>query len=197
MYESYNGREFACNPHAILRELLSRSEYDHLRHVIAVIDTENAIANRYRDHPRVRIVELGSDEYIRYEHQCKYFFNNASFRPYITKKPGQVYVTTWHSTLLKHLARDAGSPWDAQNVSRALMLSDYFISPNRFTTERLLKSHGVDGVMPGTIAEFGYPRNDLTISSDIERVREKIGLARDQNLVVYAPTWRGGGGEKG
>jgi CDP-glycerol glycerophosphotransferase len=191
MYEAYNGRDFAGNPHALLRFLLEEPRYAHLRHVVAVNDVANPIARRYADHPNVEIVAVHSDAYIRYAHTCRYFINNASFKPYIVKRPGQVYVTTWHSTLLKKLARDAGKPWESRNVARALVASDYFISPNRYTTEYLFRSHGVDGIFSGRIAEFGYPRNDLLHTTDRDWVRSRLGVSPHERVALYAPTWRG------
>jgi CDP-glycerol glycerophosphotransferase len=191
MYEAYNGRDFAGNPHALLRYLLEDDRYAHLRHVVAVNDVSNPIASRYAAHPRVRIVEVHSDEYIECAHTCRYFVNNASWKGYIVKRPGQIYVTSWHSTLLKRLARDAGAPWDAKNVSRSLVASDFFLSPNGHTTEHLLRSHDVHGIFPGLAAEVGYPRNDLIVQTDVTAIRRRLGLGPDEQLVLYAPTWRG------
>jgi CDP-glycerol glycerophosphotransferase len=191
MYESYNGRDFAGNPYALFLHLLDREEYINLQHILVAPSSRHPKVLPYRNHPRVRIVRPNSRTYIRYAETCGYFINNASWKPYVVKRAGQVYVYTWHSTLLKKLAVDKGAPWEARNVNRALVASDYFISPNRYTTDLLLKSHGVEGFVDGNITEFGYPRNDLTIRTKSSTAKAKLGIKEDEILVLYAPTWRG------
>ncbi len=191
MYESYNGRDFAGNSYALFRHLLGREDYARLRHVIVVPRRSHPKAKPYRIDPRVRIVTVDSAEYVRCAETCRWFVNDASYKPYIVKRPGQIYIYTWHSTLLKKLARDKNAPWEARNVTRALVAADWFISPNRFTTDLLLESHGAAPFMDGTIAEFGYPRNDLTMNADRDALRHRLDVPAGGKLVVFAPTWRG------
>lgn len=191
MYESYNGRDFAGNPYALFRYLLDHPDYGHLTHIISLNEADNAKANRFRDHPRVKVVEVHSDEFIRHLETAKYQINDASFKDYTIKREGQVYVHGWHSTLLKKLAGDAGRPWEAVRVNRALLQTDFFISPNRFTTDVLLDSHGVTPFYKGEIAEFGYPRNDLTVNVDKEAIRQRLNIPAGKKVALYAPTWRG------
>jgi len=182
MYESYNGRDFACNPYALFRYLIDRKEYAHLRHVIAVPSLDHPKVLPFRNHPRVILVKVDTPAYIRYAETCTWFINNASWKPYLIKRSGQTWVYTWHSTLLKKLAVDKGAPWEARNVTRALVAADYFISPNRYTTNLLLASHGAGPFMDGMIAEFGYPRNDLTINADRISIKRTLGLAEGEQL---------------
>lgn len=191
MYESSNGRDFAGNPYALFKYLVYHKEYQHFNHVIAINDTEHPKLAPYKNHPRVVIVKIDSDSFIKYAESCKYYINNVSFRPYIIKKEGQVYVNTWHSTLLKKLAVDSNHVWESKNISRGLLATDYFISPNRYTTENLFRSYGVDSLMQGTIAEIGYPRNDLIYNTDKELIRKKLNIPRNKKLILFAPTWRG------
>lgn len=191
MYESYNGRDFAGNPYALCLHLLGREEYSALRHVIVLPSRAHPKWKAFRRDKRVSLVRVDSRRYIRYAQTCGLFINDASYKPYLVKRPGQRYLYTWHSTLLKKLAGDKGAPWEARNVTRALVGADWFISPNRFTTELLLSSHGAAPFMDGQIAEFGYPRNDLTINADRGALRSRLGLNQGQTLVTFAPTWRG------
>lgn len=191
MYESYNGRDFAGNPYALFLHLINRTEYAHLEHVLVASSAFHPKVRSFRKHPRVRIVRPNSLSYVRYAETSKFFINNSSWKPYLVKRDGQVYVYTWHSTLLKKLAADKGSPWEARNVNRALVSADYFISPNRYTTDLLIKSHGAEGFINGAITEFGYPRNDLTVNSDITSLKKSLGMDSGEKLVLFAPTWRG------
>ncbi len=191
MYESYNCRDFAGNPYALFRYLLEHPDYRHLHHVIAIDDLDNPKVAPYRSHERVHVVKVHTEAFIEYAETCKYYINNASYKPYLIKRPGQIYFTSWHSTLLKKLAKDSGRPWEAANVSRALVASDIHISPNSYTTEHLFRSHGVDGLVRGRVYEMGYPRNDLTVNADKAAIRRRLGVADHEKVVVYAPTWRG------
>lgn len=191
MYESYNCRDFAGNPYAIFRHLLQHPDYSHLQHVIAIEDLDNPKVRPFADHPRVRVVQVHSNEFIRYAESCKFYINNASYKPYLIKRPDQVYLTTWHSTLLKKLGVDTLRPWETVNVSRALLASDFHLSPNPYTTEILFRSHAVNGLVHGAVYEMGYPRNDLTINVDRDDVRSRLGCAAGRKVAVYAPTWRG------
>ncbi len=189
-YESYKGREFSGNPYALFCYLHASTRYNHLRHVIVVPVGDLKTRHRFQDDERVVIVEPDSKEYIYYHQTSKYIFNDTSIRDYITKVQGQVYIHSWHSTLLKRLARDTGRPWEAARVGRTLLNTDVLLSPNRYTTDHLLKSHAVDQFFEGRIAEFGYPRIDRTIDPPKD-LREDLGVGRDEFLVLYAPTWRG------
>lgn len=191
MYESYNGRDFAGNPYALFKYLLHHPDYQHLYHVIGVDDVNHPKLAPFRAHPRVTIVQTHSDEYIRCAETCKYFINNVSFKPYIIKREGQIYVNSWHSTLLKKLAADTRRVWEAKQVARALLATDYFISPNRYTTKLLFRSHGVDSLFQGVVAEIGYPRNDLIFHTDKSKLRQRLGIPENKKLVLFAPTWRG------
>jgi CDP-glycerol glycerophosphotransferase len=191
MYESYNGRDFAGNSYALFRHLVDRPDYSRLRHVVVVPYRDHPKVRPWKGHPRVRFVEVDSAAYVRAAETCAYFINDASYKPYLVKRPGQTYVYTWHSTLLKKLAVDKGAPWEARNVTRALVTADYFISPNRFTTDILLRSHGARAFMDGRIAEFGYPRNDLTVNCDVAAVRRRLGAGDGERIALFAPTWRG------
>jgi len=55
----------------------------------------------------------------------------------------------------------------------------------------LYRSHGAEGFVDGTITEFGYPRNDLTVNADVSSIKEKLGIDPREKLVLFAPTWRG------
>ncbi len=120
--------------------------------------------------------------------------NNAHFPAYFRKRPGQVYVQTWHGTPLKKIGNDV--PGDALGLSyRALMEReagawDLLLAQNAFAGEALPKAFGYTG----EVLVEGYPRNDaLTSPGSVDRrlaVRRDLGVADHQRVVLYAPTWR-------
>ncbi|MCY7793061.1 glycosyltransferase, partial [Bacillus haynesii] len=78
-----------------------------------------------------------------------------------------------------------------KNIQRNLLHSDYLISPNQFTYEKLLKSHDIYEIYAGKVADIGYPRTDLTLETNGEEVRKTLNIPLDKKVILYAPTWRG------
>ncbi|WP_375431876.1 CDP-glycerol glycerophosphotransferase family protein [uncultured Friedmanniella sp.] len=108
------------------------------------------------------------------------------------KKPGAVYLQTWHGTPLKRIHNDV--LWAPEgvlaNLDRDVARWDYLLSPNAESTPRLRDAFG----FTGEILEVGYPRNDILSSPDADEVRAQVraslGIADDVTAVLYTPTWR-------
>jgi CDP-glycerol glycerophosphotransferase len=109
-----------------------------------------------------------------------------------TKKPGALYLQTWHGTPLKRVHRDV--LWAPQGrldrLSRDVARWDILLSPNAESTPRLRQAFGFSG----EVLEAGYPRND-SLSSPQHRaigskVRHELGIDEDRIVVLYTPTWR-------
>jgi CDP-glycerol glycerophosphotransferase len=66
----------------------------------------------------------------------------------------------------------------------------YLVSPATYATPLLRRDFHYDG----DVLEIGYPRNDVLLSDDADRirsaVRESLGVRPDQTAVLYAPTFR-------
>lgn len=200
-YESFSGNGTLCNPWAIFNELLSDPDMSHLEHVWSIKD-ENArreFNTRYAKHGNVRAVRYETDIYWKEICTAKYLFNNATFPPYFTKRPEQVYVNMWHGTPLKKMGYHSNEGANgARNIIRNFVQADYFVSPNSFTTETMFKdAYKMDNIFEGTIIEQGYPRIDAQFASEARKSQIKSFLS-DQGvklsgkpLVLYAPTWKG------
>jgi CDP-glycerol glycerophosphotransferase len=108
------------------------------------------------------------------------------------KKPGAVYLQTWHGTPLKRIHNDVlwAPEGKLAELDRDVARWDYLLSPNAASTPRLRDAFGFQG----EILEVGYPRNDVLSSARAERVRKRVraslGLADDVIAVLYTPTWR-------
>ena len=108
------------------------------------------------------------------------------------KKPGAVYVQTWHGTPLKRIHNDV--LWAPEGrlaeLDRDVQRWDYLISPNEVSTPRLRDAFG----FTGEVLEVGYPRNDILSSPNAPavraRVRASLGIPEDVTAVLYTPTWR-------
>src|SRR5690606_13976085 len=88
--------------------------------------------------------------------------------------------------------------WRQQHFAQSLIDSygersaqwDFLVSPARYATPLLTRDFGYDG----PVLEIGYPRNDALFAADRDAVREatraSLGIRPDQQVVLYAPTFR-------
>lgn len=190
-YESFHGSLFGGNPYALFLYLYKNKDFQNFKHVIAIEDIKNPIIKPYLKDPKVIIVKSSSKKYIKYLESCKYIINNVSFKPAYVKKEGQIYIYTWHSTLLKSLGSHGNHVWESRTINRNMLNSDYFISPNKYTEKLLLEAYYLDDVYNKPICDLGYPRNDFIFNSDKQKLRTKLGVKGNEKIILYAPTWRG------
>ncbi|KQQ25427.1 glycosyltransferase [Frondihabitans sp. Leaf304] len=202
LYEAFAGTGLLCNPEALFRELLDAPDFAHLKHVWVLdrahIDDE-ATLREFRRDPRVRFVLRESLAYLRAVSTSRYLINNATFPQWFSKRPGQVYLNTWHGTPLKAMGFDMpGGARQSGNTLRNFVAADYLLAQNPFMTETMYGSaYKLDGFFRGRILEEGYPRVDRQELTEADRVRVvdelvSAGLAIGRRRVVlYAPTWRG------
>jgi len=109
-----------------------------------------------------------------------------------TKRPGAVYLQTWHGTPLKRIHFDVlwAPEGRLDRLSRDVAQWDVLLSPNRISTERLRGAFAFSG----EVLESGYPRNDVLSGPDRdavrERVRAELEIPPGVTAVLYTPTWR-------
>jgi len=108
------------------------------------------------------------------------------------KKPGSIYLQTWHGTPLKRIHNDVlwAPEGKLAELDRDVARWDYLISPNEVSTPRLREAFA----FTGEVLEVGYPRNDILCSAEAPavraRVRAALGIPDDVTAVLYTPTWR-------
>lgn len=186
LLESWRGR-YDDNPRAI-SELL-RSHRPDLEQVW-VAGTNTALP------PGVRRVRRHSPEYFARLFGCSHLITNDIVSKHLIKGPRVTYLQTWHGTPLKTLGFDektpqySGAAAHLKRTVRDVAKWDYLISPSAEITSILRGAFDYDG----TVLETGYPRNDILKSSRAPQlrhdVRRRLGLEPDQQVVLYAPTWR-------
>ncbi|MDR2997949.1 MAG: CDP-glycerol glycerophosphotransferase family protein [Microbacterium sp.] len=201
LYESFAGNGMLCNPEAIFRHLLADPEFAGLRHVWVLSDPA-AIARfeaEFHDHPRVRFVHRGGGAYWQALSTAGYIINNATFPPAFGKRPGQIYLNTWHGTPLKLMGFDMpDGAYESANTLRNFLMADYLLAANPFMAETMYEdAYRLRNVFSGRIIEEGYPRVDhqavtrehgAAVREELERGGIRLG---DRRIVLYAPTWRG------
>jgi CDP-glycerol glycerophosphotransferase len=187
VYNSFHGR-YSDNPRAIYEELVRRTEgWDHLW---------TARAHDAAAFPKgATPIVPGTEGHVRAVDSARYIVANVEMRETLRKRPGMIFLQTWHGTALKRIGYDnfyvhanpAGFERDVEEYRRW----DYLISPNAFTSSVF---HSAFRGFQGEILETGYPRNDVLNAPDRDaqraRVREALGIEEDRTVVLYAPTWR-------
>lgn len=198
LYESFHGASMNDSPYAIFKHLVHDPRFKGYTHVWALNKTENNLYfEKYSNYKNVKFVQVNSRQYIRSLTRAKYLINSVTFPPYFQKKPGQIYVNTWHGTPLKTLGKDMhGAVSQLKNIQRNFLHSDFIISPNAYTTEVIANAHDLKGIYSGKIIEEGYPRIDQIRNTERNQFFNKIlskvvNVDKNKKTILYAPTWRG------
>ncbi len=196
-FESFFGSNMSDNPLALFKYLFERDTSKKYTYVWALQKFEN---NGYYDYyskfSNVKFVKPHTDDYYRYLSSSKYIICNVTLPNYFIKKENQVYLNTWHGTPLKTLGKEmAGEITQNYNVQRNFFQTDYLLSQNSFTTDKLVYSYDIDGIYRGKVLESGYPRIDQIFGGFDMIVRDKalsvLNIDASKKTILYAPTWRG------
>lgn len=200
-YESFGGNGVLCNPEAIFRSLLADATLANLQHVWLVADdaTERAFNEQYGADKRVSVVRRGTSAYQKTIATAGYLINNATFPAQFGKRPGQIYLNTWHGTPLKQMGFDMpDGARQSANVLRNFLNADFLLAANPFMAEVMYEqAYKLTNIFEGEIIEEGYPRIDrqwLTANDrlDAENALLANGIdIEDRRVVLFAPTWRG------
>jgi CDP-glycerol glycerophosphotransferase len=209
-YAQYTLRRAAATPYAgkLHRGLLIRSYFGELA-TDSGVSVQEELHRRGSDLPVYWAVQdhsvvvpnggipviVNSEEWYRLLASVSYYLDNM-YQPDFHRKPeGQVIVQTFHGYPFKQMGRPH---WEQQGFSRALMESyarraaewSHLVSPATYATPLLRRDFGYEG----DVLEIGYPRNDVLLSEDADRlrttVRESLGVRPGQTAVLYAPTFR-------
>lgn len=201
-YESFAGNGMLCNPEAIFRYLLSASDQQHLHHIWAIDDPtlHRSAVDEFANDPRVQFVRYRSAAYFRALTTAGFLINNATFPAEFSKRPGQIYLNTWHGTPLKTMGYDEEQGAQAaRNVLRNFVSADYLLSSSDYMTEQMYENaYRLRNIYQGKIIQEGYPRTDRAhLSPDSRQILfarlldAGVDLSPDRKIVLYAPTWRG------
>src|SRR5699024_3011886 len=99
-YESMAGSRLMCNPLAIFQHLMANEEFKHYTHVWTVKNIDN-VPEELRSLSNVLFVKRDTDLYMRYSTSAKYIITNSKLSRFITRKPEQKLLDTWHGTAYK------------------------------------------------------------------------------------------------
>lgn len=197
LFVAYHGKGYLCNPKYLHKYLINNDKFKNYKFIWAAKNPKSVKINN------AKIVKYNGILYFYYLARSKYWIINCKMPNYILKKENQIYVQTWHGTPLKRLAHDIeigeNATFYRTKVSKEQMTKsydndvkkyNYFISPNKFSTEKFKTSFRVSEYK---IIETGYPRNDFLTNITSEKTNElkkKYNIPINKKVILYAPTWR-------
>lgn len=194
-FESFYGRQAACNPLAIDREIARRFP-DAPRYW--------SVASERCEVPEGAVPLLvGGPDWLAARRRARLLVVNDWLRYGFRRRRGQTVLQTWHGTMLKHLA--LGRPGAGLRTRLAIRRESrrwsLLLSQNPHSTEQFRRSYA----FRGEILELGYPRDDrlaraaVTGPAGPERIplvvaaaKRALGLEPGARVLAYVPTWRDG-----
>ncbi len=208
LFESFQGRNYACSPKAIYEYMVNSPEYSDYKYVWVFRDVK--AHGKFPEN--TKLVKFDSAEAYEYYSRAGVWIVNSRLREFIVPKDGQRYIQCWHGTPFKKIGCDIEKGGNATSTLEEIY-DEYtneakkisaMISPSPFCTDKLisafnLKSLGKENI----VIEKGYPRNDALFKFDEQKVkciRERLGIPENKKVVLYCPTFRdnqfGGDGYK-
>ncbi|MGI9156435.1 MAG: CDP-glycerol glycerophosphotransferase family protein [Marmoricola sp.] len=139
---------------------------------------------------------IHSREWHRVRTTARYLVNNIDFERGFHKRPGQELLQTFHGYPSKSMGIRM---WEGKQLTPRRLRGeldrtsrdwDLILTPTPEMDQYYRREYAYDG----TIANQGYPRDDVLVSPETEevrrRTRERLGITGTQKVVLYAPTWR-------
>lgn len=191
---SRSGLALESNILAILKEL-SAPEYQGFRKILAVQKDKKELIRKKLERYGIKVdgfVYTSMPSYYHHLAKAGWLINDTTFPGRYIKKEGQTILNVWHGTPLKRMAQDNEEErYDAGNVMRNLLQSDYLVFPNQYMEEKMAGATNLTELYQGTILHEGYPRNCIFFHPEKGALlKENLGYSGIQ-LSVYMPTFRG------
>ncbi|GAB3607124.1 hypothetical protein GCM10027413_25330 [Conyzicola nivalis] len=179
-FESFYGQSATCNPLAIDREFAA-TRPDVARYW-SVVDASVEVPQG-----SVPLIE-GSADWWRIRGSARLLVVNDWLRNRFRRRSFQTVLQTWHGTPLKKIAlgRPGVSLRTALATVRERSRWNIMLAQNQHSTAVFRSAYA----FLGPIWQEGYPRDDALVGGNGAAVRERLGIADDVTVLLYAPTWR-------
>ncbi len=195
LLESQHGTEFSGNMFYLIKELATNEEYKSYKvYVSCRVGNKAKVEGIFEKYgiENVTPVVLSTFKYMKLLASAKYLFNDNTFLPFYLKKPGQVYLNTWHGTPLKTLGKGIRNAMHGiGNAQKNFIAADYLLYPNTYTMEHMIEDYMLENVALGKAVLAGYPRNTAFFNKERgKEILEELEI-QDKKVYAYMPTWRG------
>lgn len=192
IFESFNGKQYSCNPRAI---------YEYMRENHPEYKMYWSVNKQYStpfDEKGIPYISRLSIKWLFAMARAEYWVVNSRLPLWIPKPKHTTYLQTWHGTPLKRLAMDmeevhmpgTNTKKYKRNFIKEASNWDYLISPNGYSSEIFARAFQFNK----TMIESGYPRNDFLHNDNNEEtillIKRRLNIPIDKKVILYAPTWR-------
>lgn len=182
-FESFEGRQAACNPRALDAEIARR--YPQLPRYWSVTSERVAVPDGATP------LLVGGADWHDARRRAQLLIVNDWLRYGFRRRRGQTVLQTWHGTMLKHLAltRPNTGLQTQIAVRRESRRWSLLLSQNAHSTQQFRRSYAYRG----EIIEYGYPRDDRLARASAESraiARRALRVPAGARVLAYVPTWR-------
>lgn len=205
LHEEYQAKQHVLDPDAVYLQAYTgqsatdsaRAIHEHLRRHYPHLTLYWGVADHSVHLPEGAVpVVMRTREWYDVLGRSTYLVNNIEFDKWFVKQPGQRFLQTFHG----YPAKSMGIvQWRAKRfperrieaeLERTMRKWDLILTPSPEMDEYYRREYRYEG----PIANQGYPRDDVLVSTEVEGVREatreRLGIAPEQKVVLYAPTFR-------
>lgn len=184
IFSSFGGKSYSDNPRAISEELYKQDKSFEITWLISAPEDKGKKTPSY-----VKCIKNLTLRAFFELATAKFWVDNVGKPTYLKKSDSQIYIQTWHGDRgFKKILFD--SPFatkefelfESTNCDLAIAGSEYGEKKYRSAFR-----------YQGKILKKGCPRNDILINSnysDIERIKEKLDIRKDQKIILFAPSYR-------
>lgn len=195
LLESQQGKEYGGNIYYLIKELVSKSEYQDYKIFLSVIESKIEEAQEFykmRNIENVVFIKTNTSKYFKTIASAKYLINDNTFLPFFIKKEEQIYLNTWHGTPLKTLGKKIKNDLhNIGNTQRNFVCADYLLYPNNYTKQHMIEDYMLENICDTHVLLEGYPRNQAFYDEELKKaIKEKYNIC-DKKIIAYMPTWRG------
>ena len=184
LFFGYYGEQYSGSPKYISQYLTAHSE----KQIVWAFADPSKHA-----HFEGKAVRYGKPTYYKALATAGTIITNYRMTAEFKKRPNQLYLQTWHSSLrLKQIEKDVERSLPANYVKMAKNDSkqlDILLSGSKKSSEIFRQAFWFDGRIEPT----GTPQCDILVNGDSQisnKIREHYGLPADAKILLYAPTFR-------
>lgn len=183
IFINYHGKGYGDGGKYIAEQLLDKD----VKIYWAVKDMNSNIPSS------IKKIKMNSISYFYHLSTSKVWVNNSRFPQYIRKRNNQYYIQIWHGCLaLKKVefdAYDKMTEYYKKWMLRDTKMTNLMVSNSDFCNDMYRRAFKYNG----EILNIGTPRNDILINykkSINNKVRKYYNISENDNILVYAPTFR-------
>lgn len=186
VFSEYSARKYGDNPKYIAEEMVKEGlNFDC---VFVLKDPKNTKVS-----DGIRKVKYNSIRYLYELSTAKFWVDNTRKQSFITKRPEQFYIQTWHGGVaLKRIEKDVEASLDKEYVNTAIKDSkniNLLIASSDWGEKMMRRAFWYDG----EIIKASSARLDPLFKKDKEKedaIKKSLNIPLDKKILLYAPTFR-------